>query len=130
MNKKALDFMNSLDPGASEAMAGMIAVFPDLVNPFIERLYGDVYQRDQLKLRERLLVTVAVLMASGKPEPQIAIQLRFALKNGVSREELMEVALQISVFNGFATGISAAHVIDAVADEVEISSIAAPDSQS
>jgi len=63
-------------------------------------------------------------MPSPSMHPQFVGQLRLALKNGLSREELMEVADQFSVFYGFPAALSALHIIDGVADEVEITSAA------
>jgi 4-carboxymuconolactone decarboxylase len=118
--KNASEFLNSFDPKAAEAIADLNAKFPDLAIPFSERLYGEVYQRDTLNLRERLLVTVATLAGSGNMEPQLPMQLNIALKNGVSREDLMEVALQISLFYGFARAMNLAMLVDSMADELEI----------
>lgn len=85
----------------------------------IEHLYGNLYQRSQLSLRERLLVTIAVLMSSGNMAPQLALQSQIALKNGIKSEELMEIALQISTFVGFATAINAVNIVDSVADTID-----------
>jgi alkylhydroperoxidase/carboxymuconolactone decarboxylase family protein YurZ len=118
MNKKtALDFLKTLDSEVYEGFKENVSPCPDLTNALIEHLYGNLYQRSQISLRERLLVTIAVLMASGNMMgPQLALQLRIALKNGIKREELMEVAFQISVFCGFANAINASNIVESMAD--------------
>jgi 4-carboxymuconolactone decarboxylase len=119
MNRKPpLEFLESLDQDVRDAFKDG-APYPDLTNALITHLYGNLYQRDQLNLRERLLVTIAVLMFSGNMQPQLATQTRIALKNGITRQDLMEVALQISAFGGFANSINAAYVVDSVADTIE-----------
>jgi 4-carboxymuconolactone decarboxylase len=122
MTKKSVtEFLKTFDPQVSEAIGVLSANFPELANPFVERLYGDLYQRDTLTLRERLLITIAMLAASDKTDLQLPMQLGIALKQGVRREELMEIALQISVFCGFASAMRLAITIDTLADEFEIS---------
>src|ERR1700756_2315478 len=99
--KPGLEFLASLDPTAAENLARFRKMSPELVDGFVNRLYGESYQRDKLSQRERFLVTIAGLMASAHLDAQLAMQVRLALKNGLTREELMEAALQISVFSGY-----------------------------
>jgi len=121
-NKPALEFLNSIDPVAAESLKQLRQKAPELVDVLIERLYGEAYQRDKLTLRERAFVTIASLAASGNMNPQLATQIRLALKIGATREELMEVIYQISVFSGLGCATNAMIIIDAVADKVEADS--------
>lgn len=120
--KPGLEFLASLDPIAAENLERFRKISPELVDGFITRLYGEIYQRDRLSRRERFLVTIAGLMASAHVDAQLAMQARLALKNGLTREELMEVALQISIFSGYGNAINATAIIDGVADQVELES--------
>jgi len=120
--KPAIEFLNSIDPETAETISLLRNKSPELVDALIERLYGEVYQRDKLTLRERLLVTVASLMTSGHMQPQLAMQTRLALKYGLTREELMEIVLQVSVYSGLGHAVNAMTVIDAVADQLELES--------
>ena len=123
MNPKlGLEFLASLDPTAAENLARFRKMSPELIDGFVNRLYGENYQRDRLSRRERFLVTIAGLMASAHLDAQLAMQVRLALKNGLTREELMEAALQISVFSGYGNAINAMLIIDGVADQVELES--------
>lgn len=121
-HKPAFDFLNSIDPETADGIARIRNRCPELVDSLLERLYGEAYQRDRLTLRERLLVTVAALMVSAHTEAQLATQARLALKAGLNREELMEVAFQISVLSGLGHAMNGMVVIDAVADQLEIES--------
>lgn len=120
--KPATEFLKLLDCEVYDALSDNDSPYPDLTNSLIELLYGNLYQRGQLSLRERLLVTIAALIHSANMRPQLTTQLHIGLKNGIKAEELMEVAFQISPFCGFANAINAVNVIDSVADAVEASS--------
>jgi 4-carboxymuconolactone decarboxylase len=124
-HQPALEILKSLDPQLGQIFEEESSPCPELTEALIEYLYGNLYQRDQLSLRERLLVTIAILMSSGNMKPQLATQTQIALKNGIKREELMEVALQISVFCGFANAINAANIVDSVADSFDDASMEA-----
>lgn len=117
-----MEFLDSLDPEIAQGFAEFQKQSPDLGGAFIERLYGDLYQRERLSLRERFLVVISSLIVSGQMQAQLATQVRLTLKSGMTREELMEVALQVSVFSGFGCAMNAMSVIDAVADQLEIES--------
>ena len=123
MNKKAaLEFLESLDEGTAEAISEWRVGCPELVDAFVNYLYGNVYQRGGLSLRERILVTVSALMACSDKQPQLMSQVRIAAKNGVSREDLIEVAHQLSAFVGFSTALNAMSIADAVIENLEIDS--------
>ena len=117
--KSALEFLKTLDLEIYEAFNEGGSLHPDLTNALLELLYGTLYQRGQLSLRERILVTIAILMSSGNMAPQLAAQTRIALKNGIKHEELMEIAFQISPFSGFANAINALNVVDSVVDTLD-----------
>ena len=118
INKPGLEFLKGLDLETWERLSEDDFPHPLLRKALIEHLYGCLYQRGDLSLRERLLVTIAALMSSGNMMPQLGVQLQIALKNGIKPEELMEVAFQISAFSGFANAINAAYVVDSVVDSV------------
>jgi len=115
-HKPASDFLDSLDSNSNRALGRMKSKLPWLADSLVNSLYGEVYQRDKLTLRERFFVTIAALITSGSMQPQLAYQTELALKNGVTRDELLEVACQISPFFGYATAINAMAIIDSIAE--------------
>ena len=54
-------------------------------------LFGDVWKRPQLSPSDRSLVTVSTLVAQYRIN-ELPFHLKFALENGVTREELIEAA--------------------------------------
>lgn len=77
--------------------------FQDIVTSLV---WGGVWSRPGLSLRDRSLVTVAVLTALNRPD-QIAQHIDGALRNGVSQEELEEALVQVGAYAGFPTAVIA-----------------------
>jgi alkylhydroperoxidase/carboxymuconolactone decarboxylase family protein YurZ len=64
-------------------------------------VFGDVWQRPGLSVRDRRLVTIAVLGMVGDERP-LGIHIRGALRSGdLSREELEAFAVQFAFYAGF-----------------------------
>lgn len=61
--------------------------------------WGEVWGRDGLDLRTRSLVTVAMLIALGRPHA-LKLHLQGALNNGASPDEVREVLIQAALYCG------------------------------
>jgi len=79
---------------------------PKLVELTDDVLFGDVWERPQLSKRDRSLVTCAALVALGKTE-QMDFHLPYAIKNGVTREELVEMITHLAFYAGWPNAMSA-----------------------
>jgi 4-carboxymuconolactone decarboxylase len=64
-----------------------------------ETVFGALWTRPGLDLKTRTLVCVVSDAATGR-EPELAIHLRFALRQGWTEEELTEVLLQLAGYVG------------------------------
>ena len=64
-----------------------------------ETAFGTVWTRPGLDLKTRTLVCVVSDAATGR-EPELAIHLRMALRQGWTQEELTEVLLHLSAYVG------------------------------
>ena len=77
--------------------------------------WGNTWQRQNIDLRTRSIVTVSMLVALGRMH-ELKIHVRGALNNGVTKEELQEIFLHASVYCGFPAAVdafrAAAEVID------------------
>jgi len=78
-----------------------------------EVLYGDVWRRPELSPRDRSLVTVTVLIATGKPA-QLAGHLGRALDNGVQPSEASGLLAHLAIYSGWPSVVSALEVNDQV----------------
>jgi 4-carboxymuconolactone decarboxylase len=67
---------------------------------FITRYaWGGLWSRPGLERRQRSLVTLALLAGLGHHD-ELAMHVRAALRNGVSREEIREVLMHVAVYAG------------------------------
>lgn len=90
-------------------------VAPRLAELTDEVLFGDVWARPGLSPRDRSLITVAALTALGRTD-QLRSHLGLALDNGVTRDELAEVATHLAFYAGWPAGMSAATTLKQVLD--------------
>ena len=60
----------------------------------VEFVFGDIYSRPGLSVREREVITVAVLTALGGRDLQLGVHMKAALHLGVSAKELEEIVLK------------------------------------
>ncbi len=86
------------------------AIFPDFARYIVETAYGDVLARPGLGLRDREIATVAALSAMGNAAPQLKAHIQGALNVGVSRDEVLEVIMQMAVYAGVPAAINAVAV--------------------
>ena len=119
---KALEILNQLDEHASsQVSANLDAVSPDLFELVFGFAMNDVLARPGIDLKTREMLTVAALTTMGTAPQQLEFHIRAAMNVGVSREEIIEIILQMAVYGGvpaFMNGISAAKKVFADQDQV------------
>ena len=71
-----------------------------------ELAWGHVWTRPGLEPRVRSMLNLAMLTALGKM-PELRTHVRGALRNGVTKEEIIEVLLQATIYCGMPAGIDA-----------------------
>src|SRR6185436_2227094 len=76
-------------------------------------LFGDVWRRPELSPRDRSLVTISVLIATGKPA-QLAGHLGRALTNGVQPIEASGLLAHLAIYCGWPSAVSALEVYEQV----------------
>lgn len=65
-------------------------------------LFGEVWSRtDKLALRDRSIVTVTALVASGITDSSLTFHLQEAKKNGITRTEIAEILTQVAFYAGW-----------------------------
>ena len=65
-------------------------------------LFGEVWSREaQLSARDRSLITVAALMASGLLDRSLQGHLAKAKENGITKEEIVEVITHLAFYTGW-----------------------------
>jgi 4-carboxymuconolactone decarboxylase len=93
--------------GGDRLVAALADVAPDLARAIIEFGFGEIYSRPGLALRDRQIATVAALAALGTAQPQLVAHIEGALAVGVTREEIIEIILQMALYGGFPAAMNA-----------------------
>jgi 4-carboxymuconolactone decarboxylase len=86
------------------------APFQDFITRYA---WGEIWTRPGLDRRSRSMVTLAALTSLGA-ENEIAMHIRGALRNGLTKEEIAEVLLHTAVY----AGVPAANAAFAIAQRV------------
>ena len=98
------------------------ALSPDFERLVMGTIGGEVWNRPGLDLRTRSLCSIAVLAGLGRINA-LELNIRMALRNGASKEEIVETFFQVAVYAGFAAawdGLTRAdEVFRAIAAESE-----------
>ena len=116
--QRGWDMLKTIDGEAGErVIASLQDLAPDLARYVIEFGFGDVYSRGVLTLKEREIATVAALAALGTAQPQLKVHLHGALNVGCSREELVELLIQMAVYAGFPAALNGVFALQQVLAE-------------
>ena len=81
-------------------------IAPDFARYLIEFPFGDIYSRPGLDLKSREIAVVAALTALGNAAPQLKVHIQGALNVGVTRNEVVEVIMQMAVYAGFPAALN------------------------
>ena len=103
-----------LGPKAEESLATL----GELGDRIIAKIYGDIYGRPGLGVRERQIATLSMLMAMAGKDRQVKVHMRAALRVGITEDELRELIIQLASYAGFPAAINAqAQLNEALAEE-------------
>jgi len=91
-------------------------VSPGLVQNTTDVLFRDLWLRPDLAPRDRSLVTVSALIASGQ-SAQITYHLNRAMDNGLTPEEAGEVVTHLAFYSGWPNAFSALPVVKDVIEK-------------
>jgi 4-carboxymuconolactone decarboxylase len=99
--------LSKIDGKAGENVVSSLAdIAPDFARYLIEFPFGDIYSRPGLDLRAREIATIAALTALGNAAPQLKVHIEAGLNVGLSRDEITEVVMQMSVYAGFPAALN------------------------
>jgi len=81
---------------AEAAKTAFDAAFQEMI---IEGAWGTVWARGTIPLRERSMLTIALLAATGNFE-EIPMHIRATARTGASKEDVLEALLHVAVYAG------------------------------
>lgn len=100
------------------SMAGADAFSMPMQQLSTEYCWGYVWTRPGLALRDRSLVNIGMISALNRPH-ELKLHVKAALTNGLTREEICEVLLQVAVYCGVPAGIDSVRIAREAFAEVD-----------
>ena len=79
--------------------------------------WGDIWSRPGLEKKQRSIINLAMISALNRPH-ELKAQVRGALANGVTKEEIKEILLQVAVYAGIPAGMDSFRVANEVFKEL------------
>ena len=106
--RRGIDIAERLatDKIAHFVKSGVAEVAPDFARMTIEFAFGDLYTRKVLDLRSRELIAIAALAVKGATT-QLRVHVESAASVGISKEEIIEILMQVALYSGFPTALNA-----------------------
>ena len=105
--------------GREKLMLDQKALYPDLYEMSVGHLFGDVWGRPNLSLRERQIVTLAANIALCRPTGNFS-HYRSSKHIGITHEEIMEIIIQVGHYAGWPTIANAVRQYTEVLEEDEL----------
>jgi 4-carboxymuconolactone decarboxylase len=95
---------------ATAGASDLTREFQELIT---EYAWGSIWTRPGLDRRQRSLITLTALVARGHHE-ELAMHLRAALRNGLTKDEIKETLLQTAIYCGVPDANTAFRVAQGV----------------
>lgn len=90
----------------------------DLQRLVTKYCWGDVWGRPGLDRRTRSFLNLAMIAALNRPN-ELKLHVRGALNNGLTREEIREVFLQVGIYCGVPAAIDSFRLAREVFEEID-----------
>ena len=100
------------------AAAGGDEFLKPLQDLVTEYAWGAVWGRDGLPLKTRSLLNLAMIAVLNRPH-ELRTHLRGALNNGVTRDEIQEVFLQVAVYAGMPAAVDSFRLAREIFAEID-----------
>ncbi|WP_116141089.1 4-carboxymuconolactone decarboxylase [Trinickia diaoshuihuensis] len=101
------------DAHVDRSLANRTALTEEFQGFITRYAWGEIWTREGLPRHTRSLLTIAMMVALNRGE-ELALHLRAAKNNGVTRDEIKEVLLQTAVYCGVPAANSAFHLADRI----------------
>ncbi|SPM34615.1 Uncharacterized conserved protein YurZ, alkylhydroperoxidase/carboxymuconolactone decarboxylase family, partial [Mycobacterium rhizamassiliense] len=83
-----------------------------------EYCWGAVWGRDGLPLKTRSMLNLAMISILNRPN-ELRTHIKGALTNGVSRDEIREIFLQVAIYAGMPAAVDSFRIASAVFGELD-----------
>jgi 4-carboxymuconolactone decarboxylase len=118
--KRGLELLEKVSPGASKRTAESLNdIAPDMVRYMMEFVFGEISSRPGLDIKSREITAMAALAALGTAPNQLKIHIKGALNCGCTRDEVVEVLIQVLVYAGFPAALNGIRLAKEVFQEID-----------
>jgi 4-carboxymuconolactone decarboxylase len=105
--RRGISVLRALSGESIEQVTNKVAeIAPDFARMTIEFPFGDLYSRGILDLKTREAAAISSLAALGRI-PQLRVHVTAALNLGMSRTQIVELLMQVSIYAGFPPALNA-----------------------
>jgi len=109
---QGLEKLEEISPGAAERTKQSLEdIAPDMVKYLMEFVFGEISSRPGLD--------IASLATLGTAPNQLKVHIKGALNCGCTREEIVEVLMQILVYAGFPAALTGLRLAKEVFKEID-----------
>jgi 4-carboxymuconolactone decarboxylase len=84
-----------------------------------EYCWGAVWGREGLSRRDRSLINLAMIAALNRPH-ELKLHVKGAIRNGLTRDEIREVLLQVAIYCGVPAGVDAFRIAREALGELDV----------
>ena len=102
----------------SQALAGADDFAKPLQDLVTEYCWGAVWGRDGLALKTRSMLNLAMISVLNRPN-ELRTHIKAALTNGVTRDEIREVFLQVAIYAGVPAAVDSFRIAREAFAEVD-----------
>lgn len=105
--KRGWEKLKEIDGEADERVIESLKdIAPEFAQLLIEFPFGDIYSRPGLDLKSREIAVVAALTALGNAAPQLKVHIHGALNVGCTKQEVVEIMMQMAIYAGFPAALN------------------------
>jgi 4-carboxymuconolactone decarboxylase len=102
----------------NEALANADDFTQPLQDLLTEYCWGAVWGRDGLPLKTRSMLSLAMISVLNRPN-ELRTHIKAALTNGVSRDEIREIFLQVAIYAGMPAAVDSFRIARETFAEVD-----------
>ncbi|MDF1749546.1 MAG: carboxymuconolactone decarboxylase family protein [Alphaproteobacteria bacterium] len=106
------------DSYVDKAVANMDDFTSDLQELVTTYCWGEVWGREGLDRKTRSTINLAMISALNRPH-ELAAHVRGAINNGLSKDEIKEILLQVGIYCGVPAMVDSFRIAKTVLDEME-----------
>ncbi len=118
--KLGVEKLEEISPGAAARTAESLNdIAPDMVRYLMEFVFGEISSRPGLDMKAREITAVAALAAIGTAPNQLKVHIKGALNCGCTRDEIVEVLIQVLVYAGFPAALTGLRLAKEVFQEMD-----------